>query len=669
MQKEQSALELTQAAQQLLRISADFSHLVQAQQKLAAEITADQLFKMQQESCRIQIAHPCFYLQFNPPYFADAKKRTLLHSHFAYGEHKAEFLEDFVLHDIYFLTGDLKAQHPLFLRSKAEQLRTILAKEIFSAVSGLQQLKTALQHLSLTQARYIDELMMALSLYSQPVLQASKQQHRPISSETLQAFEMLFRLDVVQGQAFLPVQSVMDSFDEFCFSAAQFLDPAVYRIASLFYREQFTLHELIELEDDIALLYPHAKERPHLLGFARLMNRELWNSSDLFAKQHFYTANHRVWQKKAAALPVFDSSRTVNWLFKQPAEVLDWVSQNIQHGNIRNAVTTLSFIDCSQMHPQIILAALQYFQHVSARLFIHSCHAVALDENWFDHPSNHAAVLQGTKQAMDDHRIAIRPSILYLDEWMALAACIAQSDAQAMKKVYSRLSRVMQAFMQQLQKMSADLPEDLMAYILPEAQQNRDFYAVLQRHKLPQDAFRQAFYLQRGTVRKNIFDAYVRDYLSAYFSAVKQVPKTVTWTGLFHQAAEWHGSIQKEEILAKLKKEFSPSAWQPFCAAAELKFEQWRFQELQTLERIIEESLKQQNCLAASYAQRIAEEEYSAFHMTHSSQPLRMTLGCIRQHGQLIFDQLELSNNEKADEPSIQAAKQFIEWLNAKIYK
>lgn len=670
MHKEYVVSELMQAAQALQRFSPELSLLVQMQMDIASQITTHQLFKIYQEQHRIQIAHPQFYIQFYPPAPSCQQAKTvLIQSNFEIQHQKAELLEDFILQEINFLTGDIKAQHPLFLRAKAQQLREILAKEIFHWVLGADKLREALQKMNIAQAQYADQLLMDLELYTEPVLQACIRQNKVIPQHIVQQFEQLLRLDSMLGHEFLPIQPLMESYDEFCFSAAQFLDPAVYRIASLFHREQFNLHELIELEDNIRLLYPHAKEHPQLLGFVRLMNREVWGNSDLLSKQHFLSASQRIWQKQAAVLPLFDFTRAVNWLFKQSAEVLDWISLNIQHSNIRTAVTALSFIDCSQIHPQIILAALQYFQHVSARLFIQSCHVLAIEDNWFEHPQNQAVVMQGTKQAIDDHRVAIRPSILYLDEWMALASSVAQSDDLVMKKIYLRLSRVMQAFMLQLRKMTLSLPADLMPYILPDAQQNRDFYTVLQRYKMPQDQFRQQFYLQQGPVRKRIFDAYVRDFLSAYFAEVDCVPKSVTWTGLFHQAAVWHEQIQKEEILSKLKKDFSLADWRPFCEVEVLHFEQWKFRELQSIERIIEESQRQQHCLAVSYAQRIFEREYTAFHMSHTQEHVHMTLGCIRQNEQLIFDQLELSNNERADAQLIQVAKQFIQWLNAKIHK
>lgn len=665
MQKQQAVSRQAAIARQLQRISPELKQIVQDQLQLAEKLSAHRLFKIAQEQHQIQIGHQLFYVQFFTPDCppADAS-HGLAHCHFSYAGQKAELLEEFFLQEVHFLTGDLKAQHPLFLRSKAQRLRELLLEQLYLWADGAERVNKALQGMDLAQAELIDQLMMQAEGCRGAVMQDWVQRRQPLPAEALQAFQQMFRLDAALGQEALPLQALMESYDDFCFSAAQFLDPAIYRIMSLSFREHFSLNDLIEHEDDIRLLYPHAREQPHMLGFVRLMNREVWRRADALSKQHFLAADPRIWQKKAAVLPLFDGTRPVNWLFRQPAEVLDWVSQNIQHGSVRTAVAALSFIDSSQMHPQVILAALQYFQHAAARLFIQSCHDIAVQESWFEHPQNTAAVLQGTRQAVDDTRAAIRPSILYLDEWIALAGCIAKADDAALKKVHLRLSRVMQAFMLHLQKITAALPADLMAFILPERQQERGFYTALQRRRMPPDKFRQQFYLQAGAVRKTVFDAYVRDYLSAYFAAHKTVPKSVTWMGLFHQAAAWHDQIQKEEILSKLKKDFSLAAWRPVCAQPQLEFEQWRFEELQSIERIIEESKRFRHCLAASYAQRIIEGEYAAFHMAHAQAPHRMTLGCRRENGQLLFDQLELPDNAKADELSMQAARRFVDWLN-----
>ena len=68
------------------------------------------------------------------------------------------------------------------------------------------------------------------------------------------------------------------------------------------------------------------------------------------------------------------------------------------------------------------------------------------------------------------------------------------------------------------------------------------------------DEFRQIFYLRDRHTRVSVFDSYVRDYLVDYFSGNKMVLKSTTWMGLFHQAIHWHDQIQKQEIIAQLKK-------------------------------------------------------------------------------------------------------------------
>ena len=233
-----------------------------------------------------------------------------------------------------------------------------------------------------------------------------------------------------------------------------------------------------------------------------------------------------IYGKKVARLPLFDCQRAVNWLFKQSDEVLDWISNNIQHSSVRVAVTALSFVDSHHIHPQIILATLQYFQYVSARLFIHSIHEYAIQHEWFQSEHNQSFVLKGTRQSFDDQRIAISPSILYLDEWMELLRNMAKMDDQLTKKVYLNLSRVMQAYMQHLYRITAHLPDEVLAYIQPQSQQNRDFYTVLRRYQITFTEFRQLFYMHGGHMRESVFDNYVRDYLVEYFSNHKHIPKT-----------------------------------------------------------------------------------------------------------------------------------------------
>jgi len=665
MEQESLVASLRLLAQQCLRISPELNQLYLDQMAIIGHLNAQNLIKIQQDQCRIELLDGLFYIQFHTPYALDSGAApALVDSHFYFQQCKAEALEEFFLQDIYFLTGDLKPQHSLYLRDKAKQLRQLILAQVYAWVNGLERVSEFLQQMSIVQAEIIDQQLIKAGLYTAPVMQNFIQDEQEIPQQTLESLQQAFSLECLQQDEFLSIQSLMDSLDEFCFSAAQFLPPALFRIMSLSFEERFNLHELNDHTDDICLLYRHAEEQSNLLGFVRLMNRDVWHRDDLLSKRNFLENHPYLWQKKVARLPLFDCHRAVNWIFKQPAEVLDWISNNIQHSSVRVAVTALSFVDSHHIHPQIILATLQYFQYVSARLFIHSMHEYAIQHDWFQHQYNQAVVLKGTRQSIEDQRIAISPSILYLDEWMELLRNVVKMDDQLTKKVYLNLSRMMQAYMQHLYKITAHLPDEVLVYIQPQSQQNRDFYNVLHRYRIPFTEFRQLFYLQSGHVRESLFDSYVRDYLVEYFSSHTEIPKNLSWTSLFNQAVVWHDQIQKQEMIAKLKKQFALVNWTPITQVSFLLYFNWRFEELKTLDRILEESKIFRNCLAASYAQQILEGQYVAFRMSHPAVRLPLILGCQLVNGQVIFDQLEYPNNQKAEAEYSNIAMHFINWLN-----
>ena len=87
-------------------------------------------------------------------------------------------------------------------------------------------------------------------------------------------------------------------------------------------------------------------------------------------------------------------------------------------------------------------------------------------------------------------------------------------------------------------------------------------------------------------------------------------------------------------------------------------------EELKDIDRIIAESRRFQHCLAASFAERIIVREYAAFHMSHTDAQRHLTLGCHYIAGQLLFDQLEYPNNQKALPDDVVVAEQFIAMLN-----
>lgn len=668
MEQDRLVPQYQQLAAQLLRISSLLYELYLDQLALVKHVNAQNMFKLDREQPRIVLANGLFYIQFNTPQqIQQGTAKLLAEPNFHIQQIKSENLEEFFLQDIYFLTGDQKPQHSLFLRDKAQQLRKLLIEQVYIGVNGPERVAEFLKQISPAEAELIDQAMMDAGAYNTAYLRQYVESAHELPKNLLEQLQKIFTLEYLAPPDFLPIQSLMHSLDEFCFSAPQFLYPAIYRIISLSFEERFNLHELNEHVHDIELLFRHVQEHPHLLGFARLMNREMWRRDDLLSKKHFLERNNQLWQKKVAKLPLLDCSRVVNWLFRQSAEVLDWISMNIQHSSVRVAVTAISFLDTHQVHPQAILATLQYFQYVSARLFIHSVYQYAIEHKWFQHPQNQSVVLKGTRQSVDDHRIAITPSILYLDEWMGLMRDVMNMDDHHIKKVYLGLSRVMQAYLQHLRKITMHLPETVQQYIRPSTQQNRDFYAELQRHRIKLSEFRQLFYLQDGNVRESVFDSYVRDYLAEYFIQHPHIPKSLTWKSLFSQAVAWHTQIQKQEIIDRLKKDFALRDWQSLTTEPNIDFHGWKFQELKTINQIIDQSRIFRNCLAASYAQRIIESEYVAFHVSHTELSTPLLLGCHVQDRQLIFDQLEFPHNQKAELKYIQIAKEFTDWLNQRL--
>src|SRR5690606_16273762 len=121
---------------------------------------------------------------------------------------------------------------------------------------------------------------------------------------------------------------------------------------------------------DFNLLKQHNEQTPHLLGFTRWIKRGYWQYQDIFNKQNFLNKDVQYWVEDIAQQsPLFIHKRAVNWLFKQDYLVIDWVSENLKDPNIRLAVTALSFVDCSKVHPHVIQLSIQYFEQVIGHLF------------------------------------------------------------------------------------------------------------------------------------------------------------------------------------------------------------------------------------------------------------------------------------------------------------
>ena len=104
-------------AKQLLRISKNLNEIFQDQLRIVGDLNAQNMFHIDQERHAVKIANGLFQLQFHAP---DSDLKSILQCDFTCLGQKAEALEEFILHDLYFLTGDLKPQHSLFLRQKAQ---------------------------------------------------------------------------------------------------------------------------------------------------------------------------------------------------------------------------------------------------------------------------------------------------------------------------------------------------------------------------------------------------------------------------------------------------------------------------------------------------------------------------------------------------------------------
>lgn len=275
MEQESLVASLRLLAQQCLRISLELNQLYLDQMAIIGHLNAQNLIKIQQDQHRIELLDGLFYIQFCTPRALDSGTApALVDSHFYFQKYKAEALEEFFLQDIYFLTGDLKPQHSLYLRDKAKQLRQLILAQVYAWVNGPERVSEFLRQMSVVQAEIIDHQLIKAGLYTTPIMQNFVQNEQEIPQQILESLQQAFSLECLQQDEFFSIQSLMDSLDEFCFSAAQFLPPAMFRIMSLSFEERFNLHELKDHTDDICLLYRHAEEQSNLLGFVRLMNRE-----------------------------------------------------------------------------------------------------------------------------------------------------------------------------------------------------------------------------------------------------------------------------------------------------------------------------------------------------------------------------------------------------------
>ena len=651
-------------AQALLQLSDVLNQIYLDQWHYLAHVTAQNMLEIDTTAHILSFANGLIKLHFSV-------QQPLLRIEYAYPDKKYDKLTQFLLREMPFFTGNFASQHPTTVKTRSQVLRQTLIEQVFEWIQGEDRIERFIYNISLGDAEAIDELLISENYYHEAHLTQFAKYGIQVPLEVELNLKHLCLVNSVQGEYFIQVNALVQHYDRMCYSANRFMPQALYRIMEITFVDQFHLEMLLDQQDELQILIPHAIQYPHLLGFSRLMQRGCWQNQDIFSKHNFLQKNAFCWDEMLLKQsPVAHYSRTVNWLFKQDALVNDWISQQINHPSIRITMVALSFNDCSAIHSQVMLQTLRYFRGVAARLFLGECHEYAKRHHWFD-PINRIDVAISTNNSsvvnQDMPTQEITHSILYIEEWLNLLQQKSQSNPQVVKQVYLRLSRVIQAYMRFLQQLSLQLPKELIPYIDPNKQQQPEFFYLLKQYKLKTDDFRQLFRHPSvpllGSI--SVFSSDVADYLLEYFQQRRDMSKNVTWTGLFAQSCRWHIHLRRQQSYQELRGRVQVESWQRVSPMPVMYFSGWSFKELHSLDDIVEESMSFKHCLAVSYTERIVEHEYVAFHMQHLHETeLSLTLGCHFNYGRLEFDQVRLQNNIIPDYSIISSAQLFVDELN-----
>ncbi len=649
-------------ARMLLQISPILNQIYLDQWHYLSEINAQNMLELDAEQHRLSLANGMLCLDFSV-------EHPVIQRKYQYPDLNYDKLEHFILTEVPFFTGDLSAHHPTTIKTKAHVLRQTLIEQVFVWVDGENRVEQFLYNIQLPDAVAIDELLIEQNYYHDAHLTAFVQQGTTIPLAVEINLKHLCLVNSVQGEFFIQVNALVQHLDRLSYQANQFMPNSLLRLLEVRYKEQFILDQLLDEQRDFTLLAQHAAEVPHLLGYSRLAQRGHWQRQDLLSKQQFLSEQPGYWDEiQLRHFPLIHYSRTVNWLFRQPAMINDWLSQNINHPGAKVAVTALSFIDTASIAPQVILLTLKYFKQISARILLWECHHYAEKEQWFCQENLSAADIEShLTQNTQVVQTPIKNSILYIEEWQNFLRQKNQQVPQTAKRVYSQLSRVMQAYMRFLQQICDKLPADLVRFIDPESHQHPELFQLLKQHHLKMDDFRHYFRhaIRPGQANHTVFDREVADYLIVSFQEGRHFSKNTSWNALYSQSCHWHHHLMLEDMIRQLKFRVSIDEWPRISPMEQMFFAGWRYQELHSLQQIIDESLHFKHCLAVSYAERIAEHQYVAFSMQHIQQAdLKFTLGCVYQFGRLSFDQLRQMNNVIPDTYMINQAKDFIDELN-----
>ena len=650
------------AAQDLLLISTDLRQIYLDQLYYFKNITPQNFFEINETKLSLGVANQL--LQISLDETLGLQFKLALENRQLNADHFIRFISE----EIYFYSNRFYDFHPTDLKTKTQLLRQTFIEQVFEWVDGENRVEQYLYNIQQTEALKIDQLLIKYGYFDYPYVSEFAKHGKEIPLAVEINIKHLLLINSVLGSEFLAVNELMPKLHQLSFQLHQFIPAHYLRIFKIFHSESLQLKDILQHFNSYQLLAKHAIEQPHLLAYAKLMQRGYWQYQDLLNKQHFLNAQTAYWdQDLILKRPICQTKRSVNWLFKQDALVNGWIAEHVNHVSTRISITALSFMDTSKIDAQVIVSVLAFFKNISARLFVIESHAFAKQNQWLDHPKNDRYVLYQKETQPQKNRKVIANSYLYIEEWLDFTALMTDENPQLYKKIFSKINRVMQAFMLFLQNIVHDLPKELLSFIHLEHQQHPEFFRLLQKYQIKVEDFRKVFkhVPTRRIPIHSIFDSFVLDYLMDCFNQQRGIAKNVTWLGLYHQAERWHEQVYFDETLLRLKQQIDIEAWDRVSPMQKIYFEGWCYEELNSLKRIIQESIIFKHCLALSYSKPIIEREYVAFHMSNIEDPSQeFTLGCHYQLGQLSFDQIRLPNNQIPDQAYMLQAMRFIHDVN-----
>lgn len=656
------------AAQELIQVSASLERIYLDQLHYLKAVNADNFFQFDHAQHKLGIANQLLQIKFDETAGLSFEFDQDKLAHLSESPHYPKRLIQYVSQEVFFYTKSYDAIHPTDLKTKAQILRQTLIEQIFDWIDGENRVEQYLYNINQADAEQIDRILIHYNYFDHAYISDFAQYGKAIPLSVEINIKHLLLINSVLGQTFLSIQQFIPKFHQAIFALDQFLPKHFFRIFKVFHPESLRLCEIEQYFTSYQLLSKHAQEFPQMLAYAKHMKRGFWQYQDLLNKQHFLQAEDEYWElDQLVKLPIFALKRTVNWLYKQNEQVNDWISQHITDVNVRVTITVLSLIDTSKISPEVILAVLKYFKNSAARLFLIECHSLAITNEWQNHPKNSRyRFMESVSEHKSQHKL-ISNSYLYIEEWLDFATLILGDQAQSYKKIFVKISRVVQAFMLFVQHIANQLPAPLIRFIDPQLQQHPDFFIQMREHNIQVDDFRKKF-KHINTDRMphySIYDSFVLDYVMHLFNTHHEIERNVTWSGLYQQAKRWHLHNDLVTTMSKLKEKITVDSWDRIAPMQKIYFEDWCYEELNSLQRITQESVVFKHCLAVSYSTRIVEREYAAFHMSNIAEPNQvMTLGCYYKLGQLSFDQLRLPNNHIPDQSYISKALAFIENVN-----